>query len=86
MPKPKQPKFKVGEKVKIGLEKHLTEGWEGLVELSLWRDDLNSNVYGIRFGDKKQMYGRYYEFNLFPAAKPAPVAPAETDTAAPQQP
>ncbi len=68
MPEPKDPKFKVGDRVKIALEKHLTFGWKGTVEIALWRQDLKSNVYGVRFGERKQMYGRYFEFNLEPLA------------------
>ena len=64
MPDPKEPKFKPGDQVEVTLKKHLTHGWKGTIEISLWRKDLKSNVYGIRFGDRKQMYGRYYEFNL----------------------
>lgn len=64
MPKPKNPKFKVGDKVEVLLEKHITQGWVGTVELSLYRDDLKSNVYGVRFSTKRKLYNRYYEFNL----------------------
>ncbi len=74
MPAAKEPKFKLGEVVEIGLSKHMTEGWRGKVELSLWRSDLKANVYGIRFGDKKQMYGRYYEFNLKKTVSETPAA------------
>lgn len=78
MPEPKQPKFKVGEVVEVGLSRHMTEGWKGKVELSLWRADLKANVYGIRFGDKKQMFGRYYEFNLKKTVSDTPEAEGET--------
>ena len=77
MPVPKEPKFKLGEVVEVKLEHHMTEGWRGKVELALWRRDLKANVYGIRFGDKKQMFGRYYEFNLVKTEAPEPATPAE---------
>ncbi|MDH5560996.1 MAG: hypothetical protein OEY59_09115 [Deltaproteobacteria bacterium] len=64
MPKPKKPLFQKGDLVKVNLKKHISEGWVGAVELSLYREDLRSNIYGIRFTDRKQMYGRYYEFDL----------------------
>jgi len=64
MPPTKDGLFEVGDKVEVLLKKHLTNQWKGVVELSLWREDLKSNVYGIRFGDRKDMYGRYYEFDL----------------------
>ena len=64
MPSPKQPKFQKGDTVKVILDKHVTDGWKGVVELSLYRSELKSNVYGVRFGKKKVLYNRYYEFNL----------------------
>ncbi|MDT8447878.1 MAG: hypothetical protein RRB13_13385 [bacterium] len=64
MPPPKDPKIEVGDEVEIRLEKHMTLGWKGVVELGLWREDLKSNVYGVRFGDRKNMYGRYFEFDV----------------------
>jgi len=63
-PPTKDGAFEVGDEVEVLLKKHLTNGWKGKVELSLWRSDLKSNVYGVRFGDRKDMYGRYYEFDL----------------------
>ena len=64
MPKAIEPLFKKGEHVQIVLEKHVTDGWRGTVELSLFRKDLNSNVYGVRFDDKRALYNRYFEMNL----------------------
>ena len=64
MPKAKDPIFRKGDLVEVLLEKHMTQGWLGYVELSLYREDLKSNVYGIRFGKKRNLYNRYYEFNL----------------------
>ncbi|MCP4298364.1 MAG: hypothetical protein GY786_22485 [Proteobacteria bacterium] len=64
MPKPKKPRFKVGDSVKVTLDKHLTRGWTGKVVISLYRADLKSNVYGVNFGGKRKLYNRYYEFNL----------------------
>ena len=64
MPAPKNPQFKKGDQVKIALDKHVTEGWIGIVEIILYRSDLRSNIYGVRFGEKRKLYNRYYEFNL----------------------
>ena len=64
MPAPKNPQFKKGDQVKIALDKHVTEGWIGIVEIILYRSDLRSNLYGVRFGEKRKLYNRYYEFNL----------------------
>ncbi|MBU2513635.1 hypothetical protein KJ966_20015 [bacterium] len=64
LPDPIQPKFQKGDRVKITLEKHITEGWIGVIELAYYQADVKSNVYGVRFGEKKQLYNRYFEFNL----------------------
>lgn len=64
MPAPKNPLFQKGDQVKIALEKHVTEGWIGIVEIILYRSDLKSNIYGVRFGEKRKLYNRYYEINL----------------------
>ncbi len=64
MPKPIKPKFNVGDRVKITLEKHLNRNWIGVVELAYYQKGVRSNVYGVRFGDKRQVYNRFYEFNL----------------------
>lgn len=86
MPKPIKPRFKVGERVKITLEKHVTQGWMGVVELAYYQAGVKSNVYGIRFGDKRQLYNRYFEFNLEKFAT-NPVATSQaTQPAQPQQP
>ncbi len=36
----------------------------GVVENSFFRPELRSNVYGIRFPDRNNLYTRYYEANL----------------------
>ena len=64
MPKPIKPQFKVGDRVKINLEKHVTQGWRGVIELAYYQRGVRSNVYGVRFGDKRSLYNRYFEFNL----------------------
>ncbi len=64
LPDPIQPKFQKGDRVKITLEKHITQGWIGVVELAYYQAGVKSNVYGVRFGEKKQLYNRYFEFNL----------------------
>lgn len=77
MPDPIQPKFQKGQRVKIKLEKHITQGWIGVIELAYFQGSVNSNVYGVRFGEKRQLYNRYYEFDLENAAPATPVPPAE---------
>ncbi|MBL0690936.1 MAG: hypothetical protein JJV97_01175 [SAR324 cluster bacterium] len=68
LPSPLEPKFAIGDLVEVKLTKHITDAWKGVVEIVLWREDLNSNVYGIRFLANQQfLYGNYYEINLTPA-------------------
>lgn len=64
MPDPIEPRFKVGDRVRITLEKHINDGWIGVVEIAYYQRGVRSNVYGVRFGDKRQMYNRFFEFNL----------------------
>ena len=56
------------------LDKHLTHEWVGVVENS-FSGQLRSNVYGIRFRDRNNLYTRY-EANLRKA--PRPRAPPNT--------
>lgn len=82
LPDPIQPKFQKGEQVKINLEKHITEGWVGTIELAYFQAGVKSNVYGVRFGKQRQLYNRYFEFNLEKAAPVATPQPAENQEAA----
>lgn len=71
-PGPRNPKFNVGDEVRVTLKKHITEGWRGTVEV-VYRDDLlGANVVGVRFADRKNVYARYFEKDL---AKPEAAAP-----------
>jgi hypothetical protein len=63
-PKPINPRFQEGDRVQINLPKHVTHQWVGEVENSFFRPELRSNVYGIRFPEKGELYTRYYEANL----------------------
>jgi len=72
LPAPINPTFNTGERVRINLEKHITQGWIGIIELAYFQQNVNSNVYGVRFGDKRQMYNRYFEFNLEKAEPSSP--------------
>lgn len=74
MPPAVKPLFKKGDQVRVSLKKHITEGWTGMVELSLYREGIKSNVYGIRFKNRRNLYGRYYEKDL----EKAPVAAEAT--------
>jgi hypothetical protein len=64
MPKPIQPEFQVGELVKVKLDKHPAEGWSGQIELAYYQASINSNVYGVRFDSKRNLYMRLFEFDL----------------------
>ena len=64
MPKPINPQFKKGDQVQIVLKKHLTDQWFGVIENSFFRPGLRSNVYGVRFPKRGNLYTRYYESNL----------------------
>ena len=86
MPNPIEPKFQKGERVKITLEKHITEGWTGIVELAYYQAGINSNVYGVRFGEKRQLYNRYFEFNLAKAESPPPAPAAQAGGSGQAQP
>ena len=63
-PKAVNPRFQPGERVQIVLKKHLTDQWIGVVENSFFRPGLRSNVYGVRFTERGNLYSRYYESNL----------------------
>lgn len=77
IPDPIEPKFQEGQQVKITLKKHITEGWIGTVELAYYQAGVMSNVYGVRFGKKRQLYNRYFEFNL-ESVTPTTTASEET--------
>ena len=64
MPKAINPRFQEGERVQIVLKKHLTDKWFGVIENSFFRPGLRSNVYGVRFTERGNLYTRYYESNL----------------------
>ncbi len=64
MPKAINPRFQEGERVQIDLKKHLTDQWLGVIENSFFRPGLRSNVYGVRFTERGNLYTRYYESNL----------------------
>ena len=64
IPKAINPQFQEGERVQIVLKKHLTDKWFGVIENSFFRPGLRSNVYGVRFTERGNLYTRYYESNL----------------------
>ena len=63
-PKAINPSFQQGDRVQIVLKKHLTDQWFGVIENSFFRPSLRSNVYGVRFVERGNLYTRYYESNL----------------------
>ena len=64
MPKAVNPRFQEGDRVQIVLKKHLTDQWLDVIENSFFRPGLRSNVYGVRFSQRGNLYTRYYESNL----------------------
>jgi len=64
IPKAINPRFQEGDRVQIVLKKHLTDQWLGVIENSFFRPGLRSNVYGVRFPERGNIYTRYYESNL----------------------
>jgi len=64
MPQTINPKYQKGDRVQIALPKHMSDQWVGVVENSFFRPELRSNVYGVRFPDRKGLYTRYYEIHL----------------------
>lgn len=74
-PVPKKPKFAVGDTVKIALTRHITEGWVGKIEVAYYQKSVASNVYGVRFPERRSVYARYFEKDLAKAAGNTPQAP-----------
>ena len=64
MPKAVYTRFQEGDPVQIVLKIHLTDQWLGVIENSFFRPGLRSNVYGVRFAERGNLYTRYYESNL----------------------
>lgn len=71
-PAPKEPKFAVGDDVAVLLDKHITDGWRGKVEVAYFQHSVRSNVYGVRFAERRSVYARYYEKDLKKAGEPPP--------------
>ena len=71
-PVARKPKFGVGDTIKIKLTRHITEGWLGRVEMAYYQHSVRSNVYGIRFPDRRGVYARYFEKDLTKAEAPKP--------------
>lgn len=76
LPPPVKPRFSVGDEVTVRLAKHITEGWQGKVEVAYFQHSVNANIYGVRFADRQQVYARYFEKDLAKTA-PAPAAAAQ---------
>jgi hypothetical protein len=79
-PVTREPRFNAGDDVVIALEKHITEGWRGKVEVAYYQQSVRSNVYGVRFPERRNVYARYFEKDLkkagTAAAAPAPAGAA----------
>ncbi|HUJ73756.1 MAG TPA: hypothetical protein VL359_02815 [bacterium] len=63
-PPARKPKFQPGEQVRVKLKHHITDGWSGKVELAYYQQSVGSNVYGVRFADRQNVYERYFEKDL----------------------
>lgn len=93
-PPAKRPKLAVGDEVEIALDKHVTNGWRGKVEVAYYQHSVRSNVYGVRFPDRRQVYARYFEKDVRKpgaagqtgAAAGAQAAPPATAPQGPQSP
>ncbi len=84
-PAAKAPIYKTGDLVEVTLKKHVTYGWRGIVIVSLYRQDWRSNVYGIRFSDRRRSYARYFEFNLKKISDAADLHQGKTKLPPPSQ-
>ncbi len=73
-PPARKPRFSVGDEVEIRLEKHITQGWRGRVEIAYYQRAVTANVYGVRFPGRQEVYARYFEKDL-KKATPAAAAP-----------
>jgi len=71
MPTALDPKFKVGQKITVALNKHTTYLWTGKIEVVLWREEYNCNVYGVRFFDQGVFYSTYFEGDLIDFGSPS---------------
>lgn len=71
-PPAREPRFSVGDEVVVTLGRHITEGWRGRVEVAYYQASVRSNVYGVRFEDRKDVYARYFEKDLRPAGEAPP--------------
>ena len=63
-PVPRKPRFTVGDEVSVLLKEHITEGWRGKVVVAYFQRSVNSNVYGVRFAERQDVYARYFEKDL----------------------
>lgn len=80
-PTARKPKFAVGDEVAVRLEKHITQGWRGRVEIAYYQRAVSSNVYGVRFADRQDVYARYFEKDLQKTAPTAAPAADQSKTA-----
>lgn len=77
-PVARKPRFSVGDEVSVRLKEHITEGWRGKVEIAYYQRSINSNIYGIRFAGRQDVYARYFEKDLAKAgAAAAPKQPTQ---------
>lgn len=71
-PPPREGRFAEGDEVVVALNKHITQGWRGQVEVAYYQASVASNVYGVRFPDRRGVYARYFEKDLRPAEETEP--------------
>ncbi len=85
-PVARKAKFTVGDPVKIVLEKHITQGWVGNVEVAYYQASVRSNVYGVRFPNRRNVFARYFEKDLVNSAAPPSTTPPSSAAPSPAAP
>jgi hypothetical protein len=75
-PTPREARFSVGDTVRVLLDKHITQGWQGRIEMAYYQPGIRANVYGVRFPDRQNVYARYFEKDLIPVGETAGTTPA----------
>lgn len=73
-PTPREARFSVGDTVRVLLDKHITQGWQGQIEVAYFQPGIRANVYGVRFPDRQNVYARYFEKDLGPVGEAAGTA------------
>ncbi len=70
-PTPREARFSVGDTVRVLLDKHITQDWQGQIEVAYYQPGIRANVYGVRFANRQNVYARYFEKDLSPVGRAA---------------